>query len=55
MSTGYPFCESDYPSVVMSPGHVVRPSVFAFSYVPENLCHTTLFADVLHLLLYERY
>ena len=45
MSTGYPFCDSDCPSVVMSPRHVVRPSVFAFSYVPDNVCHTTLFAD----------
>ena len=44
MSTmGYPFCDSDCPSVVTSPRHVPRPSVFAFSYVPDNVCHTTLF------------
>ena len=36
---------SDCPSVVMSPRHVCRPSVFAFSYVPDNVCHTTLFVD----------
>ena len=24
---------------------LTRPSVFAFSYVPDNVCHTTLFAD----------
>ena len=45
MSTGYPFCDSDCPSVVTSPRHVIRPSVFAFSYVPDNVCHTTLFPD----------
>ena len=45
MSTGYPFCDSDCPSVVMSSRHVFCPSVFAFSYVPDNVCHTTLFAD----------
>ena len=45
MSTGYPFCDSDCPSVNMSPRHVFRPSVLAFSYVPDNVCHTTLFAD----------
>ena len=45
MSTGYPFCDSDCPSIVKSPRHVSRPSVFAFSYVPDNVCHTTLFPD----------
>ena len=29
----------------MSPHHVIRSSVFAFFYVPDNVCHTTLFAD----------
>ena len=45
MSTGYPFCDCDCPSVVTSPRHVIRPSVFAFSYVPDNVCHTTLHPD----------
>ena len=36
----------DCPSVVMSLRHVIRPSVFAFSYVPDNVCHTTLFVDL---------
>ena len=39
----------DYPSVVMSPKslcHVTRPSVLAFSYVPDNVCHTTVFRSV---------
>ena len=45
MSTGYPFCNSDCPSVVTSSRHVIRPSVFAFSYVPDNICHTTLLPD----------
>ena len=45
MSTRHPFCDSDCPSVVMSPRHVACPSVFAFSYVPDNICHTTLFAN----------
>ena len=44
MSTGYPFCVSDCPSVVTS-CHVACPSVFVFSYVPDNVCHTTLFPD----------
>ena len=42
---GYPFCDSDCPSIVMSPRHVARPSVFAFSYAPDNVCQTTLFSD----------
>ena len=45
MCTGYPFCNSDCPSVVTSPRHMFRPSVFAFSYVPDNVCYTTLFLD----------
>ena len=45
MSIGYPFCTSDCPSVVTSPRHVTRPSVFAFSYAPDNICHTVLFTD----------
>ena len=44
MSTGYPFFDSDCPSVAMSPRHATRPSAFAFSHVPDNVCHTTLFA-----------
>ena len=44
MPTGYPFCNSDCPSVVTS-RHVFNPSVFAFSYVPHNICHTTLFPN----------
>ena len=36
---------TDCPSVVTSPRHVHRPSVFAFSYVPDNVYHTTLFPD----------
>ena len=39
---GYPFCDSDCPSIVTSPRHVARPSVFAFSYAPDNVCQTTL-------------
>ena len=31
-----------FHSVVTSPRHVIHPSVFAFSYVPDNVCHTTL-------------
>ena len=42
---GYPFCDSDCPSIVTSPRHVARPSVFAFSYAPDNVCQTTLFSD----------
>ena len=45
ISTGYTFYDSDCPSVVTSPRYVFRPSVFAFSYVPDNVCHTTLFPD----------
>ena len=45
MSTGYPFCDSDCPSVVTFPLHLFHPSVFAFSYVPDNVCNPTLFAD----------
>ena len=45
MSTGYPYCDSDCPSIVMSPRHVPRLSVFAFSYAPDNACPTTLFPD----------
>ena len=45
MSTGCPFCDSDCPSVVMTPRYVPHPSVFAFSYVPDNVCHTSLFSD----------
>ena len=45
MSTGYPFCDSDCPSVGKCPRHVSRSSVFAFSYAPDNVCQTTLFAD----------
>ena len=33
------------PSVVTSHGHVARPCVFVFSYVSDNICHTTLFPD----------
>ena len=36
---------TDCPSVVTSPHCMSRPSVFAFSYVPDNFCHTTLFRD----------
>ena len=50
MSTGYPFCDSDCPSVVTSPHHVARPSVFAFSYFPDDVCHTTLFPDLVFIL-----
>ena len=45
MSTVYPFRESDCLSVVTSPCHVSRTSVLAFSYAPDNACHTTLFPD----------
>ena len=45
MSTAYQFCESDCLSIVRSPCHVTHPSVFAFSYAPDNVCHTTLFPD----------
>ena len=40
---GYPFCDSDCLSIVTSPRHVTHTSVFAFSYAPDNVCHTTLF------------
>ena len=43
MSAGYPFCDSGCPSVVTSPRHVFRLYVFAFSYVPANVCYTTHF------------
>ena len=42
---GYLFCDSNCPSIVTFPRHVSHPSVFAFSYVPDNVCHTTLFPD----------
>ena len=29
----------------MSPRHMACPSVFAFSYAPDNVCRTTLFPD----------
>ena len=45
MSTVYPFCDSNCPSVVTSPRHVNRSSMFAFSYIPDSVCHTTLFPD----------
>ena len=45
MSAGYPFCDSDCPSTVTSPRHVFRPSMSAFSYAPDNVCHTTLFPN----------
>ena len=43
--TVYPFCDSDCPSLVTSPRHVASPSVFAFSYAPDNISHNTLFPD----------
>ena len=45
MCTGYPFRDSDCPSVVISPRHVFPPSMFAFFYVSDNVCHTTLFPN----------
>ena len=45
MSTKYSFRNFDRSSVISSPCHVIRPSVFAFSYAPDNVCHTTLFKD----------
>ena len=33
------------PSIVTFLRHVTRPSVFAFSYAPDNVCRTTLFPD----------
>ena len=68
MSTGYPICYSDCPSVIMSPRHVTRPSVFAFSYLPvgcdqffklgvakrSNYCSCTFKNSLLHVLL-QRY
>ena len=36
MSAGYPFCNSDCPSVVTLPGHISHPYAFDFSYVPDN-------------------
>ena len=49
MSTGYSFCGSDCPSIVTSPCHVSRPSVFAFSYVLDNvLSHHSVFGFSLY-------
>ena len=36
---------TDCPFVVISHCHVTRPYVLAFSYVPDNVCHTTLFPN----------
>ena len=44
MSTGI-HSVTDCPSIVMSPCHMSLPSVFAFSYVPDNVCHIILFPD----------
>ena len=46
-----PFCDYYYLSFVMSPRYLTRASVFAFSYVPDNVCHTTLFVDPVLLFL----
>ena len=45
MSTGYRFCDCACSSVVTSPQYVSHPSVFAFPYVPDSVCHTTLFQN----------
>ena len=37
MSTRYLFCDFDCPSVVTSPCHTSGPSLFASSYVPDNI------------------
>ena len=51
MSTGFPFCDTNCPSIFTSPRHVARPSVFAFSYAPSvtPLCfriHFVLFLSL---------
>ena len=48
MSTEYPFCDPDCPSVVMSPRHLFRSSVFAFSYIPDSLSHHSVSASSLY-------
>ena len=43
MSIGYLFCDSGCTFVVTSASHMFLSSVFVFSFIPGNVCHTTPF------------